>query len=95
MKLGIINKKFLLTILFFFEFSYLVAEEKIQFVPLINLEELSPTFEEDKDELEKNDDLNIDLNTSTTFSTVKAPLDSFRFNGVTTVIKTCSIPVSA
>ena len=28
------------------------AEEKIQSVPLINLEELSPTFEEDKDELE-------------------------------------------
>ena len=36
-----------------FKFSFLVAEEKIQSVPLINLEELSPTFEEDKDELEK------------------------------------------
>ena len=30
----------------------LLAEEKIQSVPLINLEELSPTFEEDKNELE-------------------------------------------
>ena len=29
------------------------AEDKIESVPLINLEELSPTFEEDKDELEK------------------------------------------
>ena len=28
------------------------AEDKIEIVPLINLEELSPTFEEDKDELE-------------------------------------------
>ena len=29
------------------------AADKIESVPLINLEELSPTFEEDKDELEK------------------------------------------
>ena len=36
------------------------TEEKIQSVPLLNLEELSPTFEEDKDELEK-----IDENSST------------------------------
>jgi len=27
--------------------------EEIEIVPLINLEDLSPTFEEDKDELEK------------------------------------------
>ena len=31
----------------------LFAENKIESVPLINLEELSPTFEENKDELEK------------------------------------------
>ena len=31
-------------------------------VPLINLEELSPTFEEDKDELEKIEKTNINLN---------------------------------
>ena len=53
MKLGKINKKFLFVLVFFFKFSFLVAEEKIQSVPLINLEELSPTFEEDKDELIK------------------------------------------
>ena len=29
--------------------------DKIKLVPLINLEDLPPTFEEDKDELEKND----------------------------------------
>ena len=31
-------------------------------MPLINLEELSPTFEEDKDELEKIDEKNTNLN---------------------------------
>ena len=36
--------------------------DKIESVPLINLEDLSPTFEEDKDELEKIDEKNINLN---------------------------------
>ena len=34
------------------------AADKIESVPLINLEELSPTFEEDKDVLEKKDEEN-------------------------------------
>ena len=66
MKLGKINKKFLFTILFFFKFSFLVAEEKIQSVPLINLEELSPTFEEDKDQLDQIDDKNANIVSNTT-----------------------------
>ena len=61
MKLGKINKKFLFTILFFIKFSYLSAEEKIQSVPLINLEELSPTFEEDKDQLDQMDEKNTNI----------------------------------
>jgi len=36
--------------------------DKIESVPLINLEDLSPTFEEDKDELEKIDKKDTDLN---------------------------------
>ena len=60
MKLGKISKKFLLTI-FFLKFSYLMAEEKIQSVPLINLEELSPTFEEDKDQLDQIEDKNSNI----------------------------------
>tara|TARA_B100000029_G_scaffold259874_1_gene256436 strand:- start:136 stop:666 length:531 start_codon:yes stop_codon:yes gene_type:complete len=36
-----------------FSASIVLTADKIQSVPLINLEELSPTFEEDKDELEK------------------------------------------
>ena len=38
------------------------AADKIESVPLINLEELSPTFEEDKDELEKIEKKNVNLN---------------------------------
>jgi hypothetical protein len=37
------------------------AEDKIGSVPLINLEDLSPTFEESKDELEKLDEKNSSL----------------------------------
>ena len=40
----------------------LLAVDEIKSVPLINLEELSPTFEEDKDVLEKADDQNANLN---------------------------------
>ena len=61
MKLGKINKKFLFVLVFFLKFSFLVAEEKIQSVPLINLEELSPTFEEDKDQLDQIDEKNNDV----------------------------------
>ena len=38
--------------------------EKIESVPLINLEDLSPTFEEDKDELEKEEESNNNLNSN-------------------------------
>jgi len=38
--------------------------DEIEIVPLINLEDLSPTFEEDKDELEKIDEKNTNLNKS-------------------------------
>jgi len=38
-----------------------LSEEKIESLPLINLEELSPTFEEDKDELEKIEEKNTNL----------------------------------
>ena len=61
MKLGKISILiFFITFLIFTKFN-VFAEEKIQTVPLINLEELSPTFEEDKDELEKIDKKKIKL----------------------------------
>jgi hypothetical protein len=38
--------------------------DEIEIVPLINLEDLSPTFEEEKDELEKINEKNTNLNKS-------------------------------
>ena len=65
MKLGKISILiFFITFLIFTKFN-VFAEEKIQTVPLINLEELSPTFEEDKDELEKIDKKKINLSDTT------------------------------
>ena len=66
MKLGKINKKIILGTLFFLKFSYLVADDKIQSVPLINLEELLPTFEEDRDQLDQIDDKNNNIVSNTT-----------------------------
>ena len=42
-------------ILFIIFVQISLADNKIQTIPLINLEELSPTFEEEKSELEKKD----------------------------------------
>ena len=64
MKHGSFKIIFLLFIFFFANTATLFTEDQIQSVPLINLEELSPTFEEDKDELDKNDENNISLNAS-------------------------------
>ena len=56
MKVG--NLKFLNLAFAFYllNVSIIFAADKIESLPLINLEELSPTFEEDKDELEKIDE---------------------------------------
>ena len=61
MKLG--NLKNLIFFLVFLSIIYspVFAADKIQTVPLINLEELSPTFEEGKDELEKIEKINVYL----------------------------------
>ena len=55
MKLG--NLKFFLLFIFLILYtsSDVFSDDKIQSVPIINLEDLSPTFEEEKDELEKMD----------------------------------------
>ena len=54
MRAGNIKKFFFVFFLIFTQFVF--AEDKIELVPLINLEELTPTFEEGKDELEKIED---------------------------------------
>jgi len=60
MKLG--NISFI--ILFFTNTLFAFSEDKIQSVPLVNLEQLSPTFEEEKSELEKYDEINYDYEKS-------------------------------
>lgn len=64
MKLGNFKNFFLYFIFFLTSSLFTFAEDKIESVPLINLEELSPTFEEGKDELESMEDKNIILNKS-------------------------------
>ncbi len=64
MRLGNFKNIFLCFLLILTNTFFVFAEDVIETVPLINLEELSPTFEEDKDELEKIEDKNIVLNKS-------------------------------
>ena len=62
MKLGKFKIFITIFIFIFLRALPIFAEDKIESVPLINLEELSPTFEEDKDELEKVEESNNNLN---------------------------------
>ena len=64
MKFGNLKTKLIFFALFYINFSFALGEDKIQSVPLINLEDLSPTFEEEKDELEKIDDKNVAIDSS-------------------------------
>ena len=50
MKLG--NKIYSILILFFFSFSLLIADEKITSTPLINIDKITPSFEEIDEEKE-------------------------------------------
>ena len=68
MKLGNFNFFFVCLLLILTNTFFVFADDKIEVVPLINLEELSPTFEEDKTELEKIEDKNITLNNSDNIS---------------------------
>jgi len=64
MKLGSCKIFLFFTLFTFINISLANAIDKIETVPLINLEELSPTFEEDKDELEKLEKSNINFNSN-------------------------------
>ena len=64
MKPGNFKIFFLCSFLILTNTFFVFAEDKIESVPLINLDELSPTFEEDKAELEKVEDKTITLNKS-------------------------------
>ena len=62
MKLGNFKNLIFILIFLFSKTLSIFAADQIKSVPLINLEELSPTFEEDKDELEKIEKINVNLN---------------------------------
>ena len=68
MRLGKVRIFILIALFFTGNITMLFAVDKIESVPLINLEELSPTFEEEKDELENKDEQNTTLNTDENFS---------------------------
>ena len=70
MKLGIYKKFYLYLVLFILCNSFVFAEDKIEVVPLINLEDLSPTFEEEKDELENVEEKNVILNEESNVSNI-------------------------
>ena len=59
MKLG--KLKYIILFVLLFNSPFVLADEKIQTVPLINLENLEATFEEEKDELEENEKNNVSL----------------------------------
>jgi hypothetical protein len=59
MKVGNLKFYIFLFVLLFAKISFVVAADRIESVPLVNLEELSPTFEEDKDELENTEEQNV------------------------------------
>jgi len=59
MKLGRFKIYIFIIIFFLGNSEILFSADKIESVPLINLEELEPTFEEDKDVLENKDEQNI------------------------------------
>ena len=61
MKLGNFKIFIFIFALPFLNTQSIFSADKIESVPLINLEELSPTFEEDKDVLEKTEDQNTNL----------------------------------
>jgi len=62
MKLGNFKAISLTLVFIFINTLTSFSENKIESVPLINLEQLSPTFEEEKDELEKIEEKNSSLN---------------------------------
>ncbi len=59
MMFGNLNKFIFTLFVIYFIITKVYSEDKIESVPLINLEELSPTFEEDKSELEKSEENNF------------------------------------
>ena len=70
-------KIYIFVFIFFLENTItLFAVDKIESIPLINLEELPPTFEEDKDVLEKKDEQNSSIDNDENFNKEKITINT-------------------
>ena len=70
-------KIYIFVFIFFLENTItLFAVDRIESTPLINLEELSPTFEEDKDVLEKKDEQNSSIENDENFNKEKITINT-------------------
>ena len=70
-------KIYIFVFIFFLENTItLFAVDRIESTPLINLEELSPTFEEDKDVLEKKDEQNSSIENDENLSKEKITINT-------------------
>ena len=76
MRLGKLKIHIFLLIFFLGNTPALFGVDKIESVPLINLEELSPTFEEDKDVLEKKDEQNSSIENDENFNKEKITINT-------------------
>ena len=101
MKLGNIKKVMFLSLLSIFFTTSSYSLEKIQITPIINLEDIAPTFEEEKDELEKieeeeeetfSTETTIDTNTSETNKSDKVYVSLKALDKITA--KTSSIKIA-
>ena len=88
MKFGNLKIFILLTILYFIKILPIFAADKIESVPLVNLEDLSPTFEEDKEILEKIEDKSTTLdNISDTTEEIEVQKDGKIYINITALDK--------
>ncbi len=76
MRFGKLKIYIFVFILFLENTITLFAVDKIESIPLINLEELSPTFEEDKDVLEKKDEQNSSIENDENFNKEKITINT-------------------
>ena len=70
MRLGKIKIVFILNFFFIFFINSSFSLDKVQIVPLINLEDIEATFEEEKNELEKIEEDNVISTTTDTESNI-------------------------
>ena len=87
MKLGSFKIFIYFFVLMFASMQLILAADKIESYPLINLENLSPTFEEDKYELDKVEEKNANLNVTESIAKTKIKKNDKIYIHITTLDK--------